>query len=198
MLKKFCYCDTETTGTVRGESEIVQISFIIENPESGLTVPMSWNVRPFDYKNPEIYSEGALSKTGMTIEQIMSFPDPREVYREVISVFDKIVKKYDKKDKMIFLGYNAVFDWEFLIDWFVRNGNDYFLSYFWYPYIDVCQKAANEVIDIRDEFPNFKLETVCRSFGIEFDESKAHGSSYDISKTRELNLLLDKLATEKE
>lgn len=185
-MLKYCYIDLETTGNVSGLSEICQISGILENPENEKTFEFSFNVRPFDYKNLDIYQNDALEKTNLTIEQIMNFDPAEIVYQKLTSIFSKIVDKYNKSDKMFFIGYNSYFNWEFMYKWFELNNDPYFGSYFWFPPIDVCQLAAISMMDIRHTFKNFKLETVCEAFGFNIDATKTHNSLYDIQITREL------------
>jgi DNA polymerase III epsilon subunit-like protein len=189
---KYCFLDLETTGVIKPgpevkNSEIIEIGMILDNPENGKTYEWKSNVRPFNYEDPEIYSESALEKNGITIEEIKKFPEPMKVFSELQTILNRTVNKYDPKDKLILIGYNLPkFDELFLRWWFEKCGEQWFGSYFWHPSLDVAQLAMLSCFEIRSTFPNFKLETVAKSFGINLDESKLHGALYDTKITREL------------
>jgi DNA polymerase III epsilon subunit-like protein len=185
-ILKFCYIDIETTGVNLGKSEIIQISGIFENSETEKTFSFSHNVRPFNYKDKDIYDDWALDKNGLTIEEISKFPEPKIVYEKITTLFNKVVNKFDKKDKMFFIGYNCKFDYDFLYWWFEKNGDNFFSSYFWFPPIDVCQLAALSVMEIRQSFKNFKLETVCEAFEVVPEKTNFHNSLFDVELTRKL------------
>ena len=106
---------------------------------------------------------------------------------------------WDKTDKFHVVGYNSRFDEDFFRQFF-RNcsetqkdyqyGNGYG-SYFWTPSIDVMQIAARKLMGKRGELllPNFKLQTVCKAFGIE--ETDWHNALADIKATIQLYKLLE-------
>jgi DNA polymerase III epsilon subunit-like protein len=62
----------------------------------------------------------------------------------------------------------------------------------WTPSIDVMQIAAHKLMDKRGELllPNFKLQTVCKEFGIE--DTQWHDALADIKATIKLYKLLEK------
>lgn len=188
---KLCYLDLEATGTDCKIHETVQISFILENPKTGKTFSFSSNVRPFNYKNLDIYQDEAMKVNSLKIEDIKNYPEPEIVYDRIISIFNRCVDKFNSKDKMFFIGYKANYDYDFMRSFFERNNDSYFGSYFWNPPIDVMQKFVLNTMDIRPEIPNMKLKTVCKLMGINVDENKLHDSLYDIQLTRELYKILD-------
>jgi DNA polymerase III epsilon subunit-like protein len=176
---KFCFLDLETTGTDIVLHEVVQISAVFENSETGKTADRKWDVRPRKADCPATYDQGALEITGMTVDQIKGFPDPDAVYTSVSDTFKRSVDKYNPKDKMFFVGYFSKFDYDFLREWFRLSGDEFFGSYFWYPYIDVAQIAALALMSVRHKMKDFKLATVCRELGVEVDTSQTHDSLYD-------------------
>ena len=52
--------------------------------------------QPFSYEN---ISQEALDIHGMTVEQIRTFPQPKEIYLEIVKIFSTYVDKFDKNDK---------------------------------------------------------------------------------------------------
>jgi len=183
---KFLFTDTETTGLDPKRNGIVQIAGIFCNYEEGkgFTAQEEFNflIKPFD--GDEI-SDEALKIQGRTREQIATYASPNEVYRNLLAMLTKRANKYDKKDKLFFSGYNAKFDMDFLREFFVKNGDKYFGSWFFYPAIDVMLMAAVGRMYNRAELPDFKLGTVAASYGLTFDE-KLHDALVDIKLTMEL------------
>lgn len=182
-MSKIMFYDLETTGTKFWKNGIHQISGIIEIDGKAVE-EFNFRVKP----NPkaEIEQE-ALDVGGVTMEQIMSYPEMDVVYRQFVAMLNKYVNKYDKADKMTLAGYNnAPFDNQFLRAFFVQNGDKYFGSYFWSNSIDVMVLATLRLLGIRSTMENFKLMTVAKTVGIQIDESKLHDAMYDIYLIREI------------
>ena len=98
--------------------------------------------------------------------------------------------KYNRLDKFYMAGYNVRFDADFLKEFFLKNKDFYFGSWFNYRFIDPLPLLhwANWVKEIN--LPDYKLATVCRHFQIPL---QAHDAMADITATRELIYkLLDK------
>jgi DNA polymerase III alpha subunit (gram-positive type) len=179
-----CIIDTETTGTDRKINEIWQISGCLRANDGRI---LEW----FDYKFRPLSLEGltdeALEKTNMTREKLMSFEmSAREAYEAFVAMLGRHCNKFDKKDKMQLVAYNAGFDSEFLREFFAKMGDNYFGSWFFNPAICVMQAMAMFLLDHRGALPNFKLETLCQSAGLGWDETKAHDALYDVHQTARL------------
>src|SRR5690606_11562747 len=102
-------------------------------------------------------------------------------------ILGRYVDKFRKQDKLHLVGYNnRGFDDPFLRAWFVQNGDNYFGSWFWSDSIDVLVLASEYLRASRHTMENFKLMTVAKELGIEFDESKLHDALYDVKITRAL------------
>lgn len=182
-MSKIMFYDLETTGTKFWKNGIHQISGMIEIDGKAVE-EFNFHIKP----NPkaEIEKE-ALEVGGVTMEQIMSYPEMDVVYRQFVAMLNKYVNKYDKADKMILAGYNnAPFDNQFLRAFFVQNGDKYFGSYFWPNSIDVMVLATLRLLGVRSTMENFKLMTVAKTVGVQIDESKLHDAMYDIYLTREI------------
>jgi len=186
---KLCYIDTETGGVDDKTSPLLQISAAFE---------VDWNVvdkfnkwlKPFPQDGK--ISPESTEKTGFTATMVAEdpkFEDPKKVYNDFVATCDRVVNKYNKKDKMFFVGYNAhTFDMPFMREFFNKNDNVYFGSYFWWPAIDVMLLYAADWIKARGTMENFQLMTVAKLAGIKVDETKLHDGMYDIQITRELFL----------
>jgi DNA polymerase-3 subunit epsilon len=179
-IKKL-FVDLETCGLDSVKNGIVEIGMIIETPRSHKE--HHFFLRPFP---KDVVDLKALEINRMTKEEIAKFSDPVAVYREISTILSLYVNKYNRADKFIFIGYNAVFDYDFMRAFFNKCGDKYFGSFVHYPPLDVMQLALLKLVKTRHEMPNFKLGTVASECGIVINEEEAHGAMYDIQKTREL------------
>lgn len=185
---KLCYIDLETGGIDPVNCALLQIAGIIEI-DGVEKERFEFFLHPYP---DDIVTEEALEKTGILLEDLENNPkfrNPGIVYKDFLALLDKYVSKFDKKDKFFLVGYNShAFDFQFLINFFIKNNNNFFMSYFWYPSIDVMLLAAFSYMDERAKFNNFKLTTVAEVIlGKEnVDESKAHDAMYDIELTRNI------------
>lgn len=186
---KLFFFDLETTGTNPARHGIHQISGQIvidgETKEN-----FNWHVRP----NPRaIIDPQALQVSGVTEQQILSYPPMKEVYDELVDMLARYVDRYDRTDKFFLAGYNNTsFDNNFLRGFFRQNGDEYFGSWFWSNAIDVMVLATQYLLPHRHEMANFKLSTVADFLNIKVDESKLHGADYDIYLTRSIYDLVTK------
>lgn len=178
---KTIFIDLETTGLTT-ESGVIQIAGIVRIDRTEKE-RFDFRCRPFD---GEKITKEAMEITKMTPEKIWELPDPREIYSQFISILDKYVSKFDKKDKFTFFGYNSRFDAMHLRAWFEKNDNNFYGSYFHWPEIDISNLAALHFMKQRSNFVNFKLGTVLKAAGIEVDESRLHDGLYDIENTMKL------------
>ena len=128
----------------------------------------------------------ALKVGGVTTEELATFEAPLIAYQKFVSVLSSRIDKYNKSDKLHFVGYNARFDMDFLRSWFSRQGDKFFGSWFWFPPIDVMALAAVELMDHRAALADFKLATVAHYFGMEVDKEKLHIAEYDVELTDQL------------
>jgi DNA polymerase III subunit epsilon len=180
-MNKALFIDCETTGLDRNVHGLWQISFQLHVKGEEIerqTVEM----QPCKGK---LVSEEALQKNRMTVERLREMQPSHlafDLFRRKLAAH---VDKFDKRDKLWFVGYNAQFDAGFVRQWFEDHGDQYFGSWFWYPIIDVAVMAGLVLSHDRHLLENFKLGTVCRFLGLEFDEESAHDAQYDVEKTRQ-------------
>jgi DNA polymerase-3 subunit epsilon len=179
-----CFIDCETTGLNNKLHNIFQLSGIVTDPDLTVLEKFDLRFRPFSL---EYIDAGSTEKTGMTKEKLenleMTAP---EAYQEFIKVLSRHCNKYNKADKMQMVAYNATFDTDFIREFFIKNGDNYFGSWFFTPSICVMQAAAWFTQRVRGALPNFKLGTVCKSAGLTWNEDEAHDALYDVEKTIEL------------
>lgn len=181
---KYCFIDTETTGTDLLRNHIFQISGRVVDPDLNTLEKFNFVFRPHSLDHTE---SGALEKTRMTVDDLSRLSvSSSQAYAAFVELCGRHVQKFNKKDKMHFVAYNAAFDSDFMRQWFTINGDSYFGSWFWHPPICVMQAAAWLTQRVRGALPNFQLGTVCNAAGLGWDESKAHDADYDIEKTVEL------------
>jgi len=179
---KYFFVDTETTGVDFRTNGIWQMAGQIwvdgrEVERFGFTM------QPL--KGKLVHNE-ALAKGGVTMEQLRRFELPHARYHALKKILGRHCDKFDRTDKMWFVGYNAQFDCQFMRQWFEDMGDKYFGSWFWYPFIDIAQLAGFCLMRRRVQMENFRLGTVCRHMGVEFREDDAHDAQYDVDKARQL------------
>lgn len=187
---KLAYIDVETTGIPYPESGLIQLAGIIEVDDE-IVDRFDFRVRPFP---TDIILDEALDVNGVTREDLKTFDSPVDVHKKFIEVLDKHVDRYDKNDKLHFVGYNAEFDANHLRSWFKKNDDNYFGSWFWHPPLDAMTFAAIGLMRRRHDLANFQLTTVARSLGIDVEEADAHDALYDVNLTRQIfRMLIDRI-----
>lgn len=180
-MKKF-WIDLETTGLNPSKHSIVQLAGIIEIDNE---IVDSFTLKTKPLKGTAV-SNRALEVIGVSVAELKTYPDPALVKQQMLDKFNKYVDPYDKKDKFLFLGYNAKFDYDFFRAWFEKQNFSYFGSFFWFPPIDIMNLVAYMSMEERPNLINFKLFQVCKYFGIEVNEAELHDALYDIELTKKL------------
>jgi len=188
MIKKI-YFDCETTGTNPIKNGIIQIAGIIEINNEEMR-SFNIKIKPFE---SDVIEQEALDISGITLENIKGFEDPKTAYNSIVNLFDNYIDKYDKYDKFIVCGYNVRFDIDFLKEFFIKNGNDYLFSYFGKPKDPFPVIQYLSAIGKIDSVNN-KLSTICEYFKI--DIRNAHDAMADIRATKFLIEKLDKILTD--
>lgn len=186
MIKK-CFVDLETTGLDPKKNGVLEIGGIIEYAD--VREEFIFRCRPHD---TDVIEQAALEVNKLTLDKIKEFDHPGNTYKKLIHVLSKHVNKYNKKDKLFFIAYNAVFDSQFLREFFKKAGDTYYGSWFWHPFIDVMTLAAFGLRKNRAEMPNFHLDTVAKYVGIKVDEEEVHTAGYDIELTRKLYYMFER------
>ena len=176
---KVCYFDTETTGLDSIKNDIIQIAGIIEIDKK-VEHEFVFTCQPFSYEN---ISQEALDVHGMSVDDIKEFDKPQVVYKNLINLFSQYINRYDRNDKFYPAGQNVRFDIDFLRQFFIKNRDKYYGSWFNYHAIDLISLSAILEYTGSISVNNLKLETIAEYFGYEF---KAHDALEDIKMTRKL------------
>jgi len=180
-MKEF-WLDVETSGTDPSQHGIIGIAaHIYVDGKHAAELVQDVGLHPIDK-----IDKRALEVNSYTGVRIAKAPTWRETYKAVIDMMSKHVDHYDKRDKFHLFAYNATFDDSFLREFFAKCGDQYYGSWFWWPPIDVAVLAALLLMEQRPTLPNFQLATVCRAFGLEWDDDRAHDAGYDVAMTRML------------
>lgn len=179
---KCLYVDCETTGTIPDIHGLIQMAGALV-VDGKMVEQFNLTARPFASDKIE---EEALKVNNRSMSEIQSFPDAGKTYRLFTDILGRHIDKFDKKDKAHFVGYNADFDASFIRQFFVKNGDEYFGSWFWWPVLDVSKLAGIRLMHCRADLPNFKLMTVAEYLGVitkEDAEKNAHEAMFDIRIT---------------
>jgi DNA polymerase III subunit epsilon len=172
---KECFIDTETTGLNTNTAGIWQIGGIIRiNNKVEEEFEFDCDIFEDDEVDPE-----ALAMAGKTVVDFSTMSDPADVYTQLIAILEKYVDKYDKYDKMFFVGYGAEFDAKILRRWFEGFGDKYFGSWFWHPWICAMTLAGHHLRSVRHMMKDFRLETVAAELDVQVDQTKFHRALYD-------------------
>lgn len=178
---KVCHIDTETTGLTEAHG-LIQVSGIIEIDGKAVE---EFDVRMRPFKG-DLVSSKALEVNGLTHEILTCLPMPAAGKAELDSIFERYVRKFDKKDKLWFVGYNAWFDWNIMQAFYKKSSDKYFGSFFFYPFIDTAVLAGMCLETERCNMKNFKLATVATKMGILYDKEKLHDALTDVKLSREI------------
>lgn len=181
------FIDCETTGLDPNIHSIIQLSgSVVVKTDSGYEEKETFDYKMRPFADTELDID-ALRVNNITIDEMLSYEYPYEVYKKFERMLQKHWNSYnDRGTGMLhFVGYNARFDFDFIREWFKRCGNNYMKSYFYFPPIDVMNLAAVKLMNERQELPNFKLETVAKYLVIE-PEGKLHDSAVDIELTKRM------------
>lgn len=189
MIKRFFF-DLETTGVDYNKNAIHQIAMILDI-DGVIVERLDWRMKPF--KGAVVEPE-ALAVGGVTLEQVMAYPEATAVYKDLLKVLGKYADKFNKRDKFHLCGFNnRYFDDRFLRAWFEREGDQYFGSWFWADSLDVMVLASQALLDQRHNMINFKLSTVAETVGLTVKEESLHDGLYDVELTRQAYYLITML-----
>lgn len=180
---KLAYIDLETSGLIAEKHGVHQIAILVGNESLVIdcnVIPDSW------------IDDKALEIGGKTKEQLESSMSAREAKTKFDAFIGRFVDKFNKHDKLVFIGYNAIFDYQFLRSWYTRQGDKFFGSYFWHPPLDVMTLAGFHLMEKRPLMVDFKLGTVAKELGIAVQDTELHDALYDITLTKAIH---EKLST---
>ncbi|KKM25630.1 hypothetical protein LCGC14_1593020 [marine sediment metagenome] len=177
--KKLFFVDVETTGIDSIKNDIIQLGGLIEI-NGKIVEEINFTCQPFNYNTINATSL-EINKT--TIEELKTYQAPQTAHNNLKQILEKYVDKYDKNDKFSPVGYNVGFDVDFLRQFFFKNYDKYYGSLIDYHKLDVFGLVF--ILEFKGliKLENYKLVTVAKYFGIEYEE---HDALEDIKVTREV------------
>lgn len=134
-------------------------------------------------------SDRALEVNKTTRDQIASFPSPKKTYTELSTILSHYCNKFDRADKFFFVGYNARFDDDRIREFFAKNNDKYYNSWFFFPPIDIMNQAIVRLMSQRSRLQDFKLETLAKFLDIDI-QGQTHDAKTDIDLTKKIFLKL--------
>lgn len=152
---KRLFLDVETTGLSPVKNGIIEIAMIMDI--NGKSHEYTFKCRPLECDQ---VTACALKVTGVSLEQINEWTDPKEVKATVCKILSNAVNTFDNKDKFFLYAYNSPFDAQFLRNWFTKQGDPFYGSYFFHPDICIMRMAMELLIEERSTMENFALKTV--------------------------------------
>jgi len=183
MIEKVLYLDEETTGTDPVKNDVIQLAAIVEI-KGKIMERFNMRCQPWDYGTIEMQ---ALDVNGLTVDELLTFPEPIELYQAFTRMMGKYIDKFDRMDKFTPAGQKVQFDTGFLKCFFEKCGDKYYGSWMNWRHIDLLAVVRFLRFAGQLNIENDKLETVASHFGIEFD---AHDAMADIETTRKLLLII--------
>ena len=185
IRQKYIWCDMETGGLKPALHDVTEIAGIIEIGGK-IVEEFSLLLRP----DPKRVDPEALRVTGRTLEELAAHPLTQEQgYREFLKILGRHVDKYDRNDKLTWVGQNPRFDMDFAEYLWNRNGDVYFGSWFHRQPADLISiMVACEMRGHYQGLENRKLGTLCKAIGVNL--ARAHQAIDDIRATRECFLRL--------
>ncbi len=184
-MKKI-WIDFETSGLNPQTCGITQMAYLIEAEDGTIIDEGEFNIKPFE--GAEIQSE-ALKITGKTYDEVMAYPDEKDVLEEFLGQLRLYVDKMNKEDNLTIGAYNASFDIDFLRAWIDRYHRNFF-TYFNYHACDPLALLRILRWEGKVNLQSLKLKTVYEA--IFNKELKAHDASADIRATYEVYQFLRK------
>lgn len=187
MKPIYFLCDVETSGLNPQQHHPWQLAYEIWQDGQMLKQCCTWDVDNLgeDFQTQDLGDEPEPSY----VSAINSYPLPKSVRFQVEADLEHAgIDRYNPKIKAFFVAKNAIFDWRMLRAWWLKTGDKFFGSWFWYPPLDVEQLAAWHVgiRQARHFMPNFKQGTLAKQLRIDVDETKLHDALYDLGIMRQI------------
>jgi DNA polymerase III epsilon subunit-like protein len=185
MVRLVLSIDLETTGlnekitgveTPSGEiiftreSAVIQIAgqiLIHDTDKKTLKIMETFDLKCRPHEGAFIHEE-ALERNGMSHEEIMLFPEPKEQIKKLKKIFRKYMDKTQYctwDEKFFWLGYSTSFDIKFLDAFFQRHNRKKLHDFTNFYPVDLYPEMVNRVylspVITSDRQSNMRLETFC-------------------------------------
>lgn len=166
-MNKILFLDTLTTGMNPERCAIYRLGGVFcEDTPDGIEEKKRFElfVRPFETAR---ISENSLWTGGVTRSHLIYFPEQSEAFKDFIRLTDERVNIRNSRDKIYIAGFNtSSFDVPFLVNWFIKNGDNRFRDRFYVQTLDIMSLAAFALIEERQGMPDFHLETAAKALGV--------------------------------
>lgn len=164
---KKVFFKVKTTGLDTNLCAIHQLTYCIE--VNGKVMENGYlNIKPHF---GAMIAQDALNIGNLTEDDLNSYPEPKDQLLAFEEFLGKHVDKFDSKDKYHLIGWNNIkFDDDFLRNFFKRNGNEYFGSWFYNNSIDVMSVAGDAMANVRGNMNNFRLNYVAEYLNLTNDK----------------------------
>ena len=196
--KKILWVDFETTGLDKDKHAIITAGIIVdiggEEYEKNYLTCVPYGVE---------VSDNALKINNIELQTILKHEHTSyTLYKEIQSILNRYINRYDSADKFYFAGYNSHFDKAFLAHlwqlncWKDSDGKNYFGSYFHGGTIDLLAVAnflyaSGKIDKLPDE--GHKLSDLAKHFNIPI-VGEIHNALTDIEVTKKIYELFVKEA----
>ena len=178
----YLWIDTETTGLIPGKHTIIQIGAFITEEFLG---------DPIDTFNSVGSAEGfkiskkALEVNGITKKELKRRQSPRDLFIEFREWMGKYVDRYNRKDKLIPVGYNVKFDIDMLFGMALKLRYPYLGAYISGSAIDILSVVRFQAAlgALPSSMRSHKLGDVCAALEIDLP---SHDAMDDIIATYEI------------
>lgn len=183
-MKKL-YVDCETTGTDPLTHGLIQFSAVAVIDDVRID-SINLTIQPFE---TDVIDDGALEHNGITREELFSADrcSPKQGHEFICDFLAGFVDKFNREDKFLWMGYRAGFDSDFVRQFFAKNNDTYFGSWFFTPPLCVMTLSAYILQKHRSKMENFKQRTVFNFLYPEmanfFAEDDWHDAMFDIDRT---------------
>lgn len=185
---KRLFIDVESSGLKPEFHEIIQLSGIVEDEEFDLRCRLN---------HPERADPESLKVINKTLDEIMTYPDPKETFLKFIRILEKYADKYTRGNKINVYAFNSYYDYEFIYNFFrlysPRTDDEAFPQKYYpgnyFSKIPVCLLQAYRFSVDLGKFsvpPNYKLGTLCEIHGIKLDAHNALSDALAIKKLYEI------------
>ncbi|MFC1679943.1 exonuclease domain-containing protein, partial [Elusimicrobiota bacterium] len=155
---------------------IFQLAFLIEI-DGKIVQEKEIRMRP---ERPDRISPEALEITRKTKAELLSYPPKRQGYEELIRTMERWVHRYNKSDKMLWIGQNPEFDVRFVRTLFREMDDKFFGSWWDRGPADLITLA--KIMKIRGHIspPDYKLGSLAAECDVPLE---AHDALADVRAT---------------
>jgi DNA polymerase III alpha subunit (gram-positive type) len=161
-MTKYLFLGLSTTGVDEEDNGIYELNYIIESIKR--TVGTIHIDTSKDYEVSEFVAD-AWKKEGYKVPA--DAIEPFHAATLFVNVLEKIVDRFDSKDRIHLVGFNVSFDERFLRA-FIKLAGKSFNSYFWPNTIDLMSVSSFLFRDKRENFTNYKLSTIAYMCDVEY------------------------------